>query len=87
MPVQDGRGSHDGDGIDHFPKHANHQSEQDAILRANARLGHRTPQHDDLLAKDNVLREEPGARAEGVAQRAQDGFEDFHEHRGANRTT
>lgn len=87
MPADAGLGSHDGNRMDHFAEHANGQGEQDAISRADARLGHRTAQHNNLLAKDEILREEHGAGTEDGTQCAQDGLEDFDEHRDADRTT
>jgi hypothetical protein len=70
-----------------YSEHASGQGEQDAISRADARLGHRTPQHNNLLAKDEILREEHGAGAQAGRQCAQDGLENFDERGGANRTT
>ena len=87
MPANDGFGAHDDDGFEHFGEHASDQSEQDAISRTNAGLGHRTTQDDELLAKDDIFGEKRGARTEGRTQRAQDRLENLDEHRGEKATT
>jgi hypothetical protein len=70
MPANDGFGAHDDDDLEHFGEHASDQSEQDAIPRADAGLGHRTTQDDELLAKKDIFGEKRGARTEGRKQRA-----------------
>jgi hypothetical protein len=47
--------------FEHRTKDARGESEHDAISGTKAWLGHRTLQHDDLLAKDDIFREERGA--------------------------
>ncbi|MGB8295581.1 MAG: hypothetical protein WCG85_09155 [Polyangia bacterium] len=65
MPTDDGFGAYDGDCLDYFAEDASGQGEDDTIPRANSGLSHRTLQHDDLLAKDDIFREESGTRTEG----------------------
>jgi len=52
---------HDNDRLEHRDEDASGESEHDAISRTDAGLGHRTLQRDDLLAKNNIFREERSA--------------------------
>jgi hypothetical protein len=65
MPTDDGLGPYDGDCLDHLAEDVSGQGDHDTIPRPNPGLGHRTLQHDDLLAKDDIFREEHGTRTEG----------------------
>src|SRR5664279_5016092 len=59
--------------------------EHDPISGTKAGLWHGTMQDDDLLAEDDIFREEGGAGLEDRTECAQDGLEDFDKDRGKSR--
>lgn len=70
MPADNSFGPYDGDRIERRAEEAGGEGEHDAISRSEAGLGHRTLQHDDLLAKNEVFGEECGTGLEDRTQRA-----------------
>jgi len=87
MPADDGFGPHDGDRLEDRAEDASGESEHYPISGPDAGFGHRTLQHDDLLAKNDIFREEHGAGSEDRTQCAQHGLEDFDKHHGEIPTT
>jgi hypothetical protein len=86
MPADNGLGAHDGDRLEDRAADAGGESEHDPISGTDAGLWHGTTQDDDLLAHNDIFREERGAGLEDRTQCAQDGLKDFDEHHGAKAT-
>jgi hypothetical protein len=87
VPTDDGFRPHDSDRLEHRGEDSSGEREDDAISGTKAGLWHGTTQDDELLAKDDILREEGGAGLEYRAQCARHGLEDFDKHRGRMPTT
>ena len=87
QPADDGFRPHDSDRLEHRAENASAEREHDPISGTKVGLWHGTTQDDDLLAKNNILREERGAGLEDRTQCAQHGLEDFDKHRREMPTT
>jgi len=64
VPANDGFRPHDGDRLEHRAEDACSEREDDPISGTKAGHWHGTMQDDELLAKDDIFREEGGAGLE-----------------------